>query len=696
MRNKYINYIASLSSGMILAILGLSLLFNACKKDETNDTVELKSFGPMPIARGAELKFIGANMDKVSSVVLPGGQEITAFGTKSAGLLTITVPQDATPGLVILKTPQGDITTKTPIGYSEPISIASFSPAELRVGQELTITGDYLNLVKEVIFTDRASVTTFISQSRKELKLIVPEKAQTGLITVSNGAKDPSLTYSANKLKVSLPAMTSVLPSPVKAGTSLSIVGTNLDLVKSVVLGANSKKASFVSQTATEIIVTVPADVQEGNVVLIPASGVEVVFATPLSLVIPTVAVAATTLKNSSDVTVTGTNLDLVDKVVFGDNKEGTIKTGGTPTQITVTVPDNAITGVVKFVTKALKSVNGPNITIIDPVFSSFSPLAARTKTNLTVVGTDLDLVTDVTFEGGVKGTIGARTSTQLTVTVPVGAKTGKVTLTSKNGLQYVSASSLTILANLPTFTSYSHEIGFLGRKLTINGTDMQLIKELIFPGNIVATAYGEKSSTKVEVYIPEKVTRGLGQISLLTYEGDEGILPNLYFGSLDPTTANTVMVMDYEQHGNHNGGWDNGWAGHTSIITEGGNTFVKTTGALNGWFMNCNHQSNGALGPIINNVENYVLKLDVRVDSGVTGAEKAAMQFIFEGRWDFWFGAGLFPVSTGGEWLTITIPASKLKLSGTLDLSSKDYGLSGDNIPAGISVDNMRFEKIQ
>ena len=51
----------------------------------------------------------------------------------------------------MLKTPDGDITTKTEIGFSEPISIAGFTPATVKAGDELTITGDYLNLVGEVI-----------------------------------------------------------------------------------------------------------------------------------------------------------------------------------------------------------------------------------------------------------------------------------------------------------------------------------------------------------------------------------------------------------------------------------------------------------------------------------------------------------------------------------------------------------------
>jgi hypothetical protein len=169
-------------------------LLPSCEgKEEEETKVLLYSFGPMPIARGAELKFIGVNLDKITAVILPDNITITSFTTKTSTLLTLTVPQDAMPGYVVLKTPDGDITTKTEIGYSEPISISGFTPATVKAGDALTISGDYLNLVGEVIFTDRVSVLAddFTSHSRTEIQLVVPAEAQTGKIAVSNAEEEP-------------------------------------------------------------------------------------------------------------------------------------------------------------------------------------------------------------------------------------------------------------------------------------------------------------------------------------------------------------------------------------------------------------------------------------------------------------------------------------------------------------------------
>lgn len=56
------------------------------------------------------------------------------------------------------------------------------TPATVKPGSVLTIDGEYLNLIKEVIFADNVIVVQedFVSQDRKQIKLTVPEEAQNG------------------------------------------------------------------------------------------------------------------------------------------------------------------------------------------------------------------------------------------------------------------------------------------------------------------------------------------------------------------------------------------------------------------------------------------------------------------------------------------------------------------------------------
>lgn len=691
MQTKFIKYCNGPLLFATLFMLSAVVLLTSCQKEEADTSVALYSFGPMPIARGAELKFIGKNLDKVTAVVLPDNITISTFTTKTSTLLTLTVPQEAAPGLVVLKTLEGDITTKTEIGFSEPITIASFTPATIKPGEELTISGDYLNLVGEVIFTDRISVakTSFTGQKRTEIKLLVPASAQTGKIAVSDAKENPVIVYSTTNLTVKLPVFTTIVPNPVKAGAQLTITGTDLDLVKTITLGGNKTITTYVNQSATQIVLTVPADTKDGKVTMIPASGVKVISAADLVMVVLTVSVTPTTLKNGADITVTGTDLDLVDKVVFGGNKQGTIKAGGTETLIVVTTPNDAISGVVTFVTKATKEISGPALTMIDPVVTSFTPTSAKPNVDITITGTDLDLVVDVVFEGNIKGTIGTRSETSMIVKIPVGAKTGKITLVAKNGVQVKSASDITVLTNLPNFTSFSESKGTPGKILTINGTSMLLIKELVFPGGVYATAYGIKTDTKVEVYVPMNVTTGFGQITMITYEGEQGMLPQLFIGGTDPITPSTLMISSFDGGGATQSTWGSVVKfGTPSVYLNGTACMLGLTGSGWNWTWSQNWDNN--CRPPLSHPENYVLKFDICILTPVSGVDAG---MTIKG-WDTSVSLGQpFSTSTNGNWITMKfdVLTSGMVIDGTGDwgiwINGSNYDLSG------IMIDNLRFD---
>ena len=275
----------------ILTGIGLS----SCEKEKIDTKITLNSFGPSPALRGGDLRFIGNNLEKVTSIILPGlkeGQtievtEITVFNERE---IRITIPQEAGVGFITLKTPEGDITTITPLTFSEPISIKSISPGTIKAGQKLTITGDYLNLIKSVIFFEGIAVeqADFISQDRKKIEVEVPAEAQTGKIIISNGEEIPIEVYSENPITIVLPTFTSFAPAKIKPGAELTITGKDLDLVSMVEFGGGKIIPTFtLSADSTKITITVPEDAQEGIIKLIAKSGVYVEGDGELKLVMP-------------------------------------------------------------------------------------------------------------------------------------------------------------------------------------------------------------------------------------------------------------------------------------------------------------------------------------------------------------------------------------------------------------------------
>ena len=142
-------------AGLLLTGSGIS--FTSCQGDDVDTNqftggISLNVFGPCPVARGGELRFIGSGMNQVTAVSIPGCADITDIQVISDREIRVTVPQEAEEGYVILRTPNGDIQTETKITYSEPITLDSFSPTSVLPGETLTITGDYLNLMQKVIF----------------------------------------------------------------------------------------------------------------------------------------------------------------------------------------------------------------------------------------------------------------------------------------------------------------------------------------------------------------------------------------------------------------------------------------------------------------------------------------------------------------------------------------------------------------
>ena len=708
MQTKYKKYIKNTLLFIMLSALTTTLFLTSCEKEEEeSNKVVLESFGPCPIARGAELRFIGKNLDRVSEIILPDSISITDM-QKSPALITLTVPQDAVEGYIILKTPEGDIVTKTQIGYSEPISIGGFSPKTIKAGAELTITGDYLNLVKEVIFTDRVvavDTTYFTSQSRKVLKVIVPAQAQTGKIAISNGAENPIIIYADTLLNVTLPAISSLSPNPVKAGSNLTIAGTNLDLVISLTLGGDITIADsdFVSQSATSVVITMPENTKDGNVTLYPASNVAVVSSAALSMLMPTVNVTPTTLKNGADITVTGTDLDLIYKVVFGGSAEGTIKAGGSATEITVTVPDAAVTGTVSFVTKAEKEVSGPSITIIDPVFTSFTPASTKPKTDITIDGSNLDVVAEVIFEGSISGTIINQSESQITVTVPVGAKTGKITLKAINGTEVQSSSDITVTANLPTMTGFKEKGGKPGQILTLKGSDLLLIKEMVFPGNITATAYGAKNDSILEVYVPDNIETGYGTIGIYTYEGDEGITPQVFFGPIDPVYDQTLCFFDFDTKGSWWGNAINSAPSDSTELSADGSTFwyingMSGTGWWDGLFFRNGGDNFVTTGVDVNT---WAVRFDVNILETITEGDLRIRFGNYYYHFKPWDGvAGGY--KTDG-WITVTCPLTGFVTDGGDVITDPAEGASefgmvwswGVSVKVHMCIDNIRFEPL-
>ena len=130
------------------------LLLGSCAKQEVDTNqfpatadVVLKAYGPRPVVRGGVLRFVGANLDQVSAVEIPGVGDITDIEVITKGVpseIRITLPKDGPePGYPVLKTKGGKtIQPDTPLSYTENIVLDSVSPEAAYPGEKVPLKGD--------------------------------------------------------------------------------------------------------------------------------------------------------------------------------------------------------------------------------------------------------------------------------------------------------------------------------------------------------------------------------------------------------------------------------------------------------------------------------------------------------------------------------------------------------------------------
>ena len=449
---------------MALLTLFLSslLLMPSCDKEEVNNDPLLQSFGPSPALRGGELRFIGQNLGEVTAVIFPGVTggtvQVTDIITVNEREIKVMIPQDAGVGILTLVTTSGEIKTLTPLTFSEPISISKVSPLKVKAGETLTIEGDYLNLIKRVIFVDNVAVEAgaFLpGQTRKKLQVTVPAEAQSGKIIISNGEEIPIEVYSESDLEVVLPSVAA--PADLtgkKPGEVIEIAGSDFDLVVSLLMPNGDEVPFEVIETeAGEAIrFTLPANMTDGVVIVLPASGVEVAIAN-IGLALPAnvVATPATGLRAGDLITLEGLNMELVTSLTFPGVAEAVEPESKTATEVTVTMPDAATSGNLLLNTGSGVSVEVA-IETLKPTFTAYENSTVPLGDNVVITGEDLDLVSRVQFTGGAEVEVSSSSPASLTVAMPtMNVESGILTLFMANG-ESVEIESLTIEAPLFAF----------------------------------------------------------------------------------------------------------------------------------------------------------------------------------------------------------------------------------------------------
>lgn len=465
------NKIKSLMSFVLLSCL-MAVGLTACSDDDLSTNqyqqgVHLNVFGPSPVMRGGSVHFYGSNLDQVKQVLIPGMDPVTNFEVLKAGIpseiVVLLDKEKPQPGKITLITNTDEkIVTLTDLTYIEGIEYASdnqFAPAVVQPGAVLTINGEYLNLVNEVIFADNVTVNAedFVSQSRYKIEVTVPEEARTGKVILSDGAEIPNWIYSDEILQVTTPIVDKVTTPrgtaaqqetvACKLGETVTVSGQYFNLVAGVTIG--DAETSYITVEEDQLTVsddgktlsfTLPAEAPDGDIDLICRSGVAIPVAI-LETVAPAECVAAPNpAKNGQPLTISGKDLDVVASIEM-PNVSDAVEFNCNDGKIVIpAVPASAQEG-----NLVLRMANGKGVevayTLVKPVVTAYNPNPVSAGGALTVQGKDLDLVASINFGEGsdVAEASVAADGTSMTLTVPMNAASGAPTLNLINGTTVVA-----------------------------------------------------------------------------------------------------------------------------------------------------------------------------------------------------------------------------------------------------------------
>jgi gliding motility-associated-like protein len=222
---------------------------------------------------------------------------------------------------------------------------------------------------------------------------------------------------------------------------------------------------------------------------------------TPASGVVGTsVTIQGTYFTGATAVKFNGTSATVFN-VVSDAKITATVPTGATTGKISVTTPEGTGTSAADFVVEVL------------PKITSFSPGAGNEGISVTITGENFGATASANIVkfNGTTATINTASTTQLEVTVPTGATTGKITV-EVNGKTATSATDFVITTNNtdPVVTDFDPKAGVIGTEVTITGANFDPIaanNKVKFNGTVATVS--SATSTEIKTTVPTGATTG-------------------------------------------------------------------------------------------------------------------------------------------------------------------------------------------
>ena len=209
-------------------------------------------------------------------------------------------------------------------------------------------------------------------------------------------------------------------------------------------------------------------------------------------------------------VTIRGTKFDGATAVQFnGVNAAGFSVNAGT--NISATVPAGATTGPIKVTTPTGSATSANNFAVLNnPAILSFTPNSGNVGTIVTLTGVNFTGASSIAFGGANAPGFTIDSSTQATATVPSGATTGRITLTTPSGT--ATSPDVFTVSTTPVISGFTPTAAGIGTQVVITGANFTGATSVKFNG--VAATFTVNTAGQITATVPAGAISGPLQVA--------------------------------------------------------------------------------------------------------------------------------------------------------------------------------------
>ena len=420
-----------------------------------------------------------------------------------------SVPDGATSGPVVVRTSGGQSSAGVTFTVTLPAPVISrLDPDSGLVDASVTIEGsNFGSSSGTVTFNGTTASTT--SWDADEIQTSVPSGATTGPVVVrtSGGQSSAGVTFTVT---LPAPVISRLDPDSGFVDAEVRIHGSNFGATTGAVT-FNGVTASPIQWNDQTIRVRVPEEPPTGPVVVTTAGGQSSAGVTFTVTPPPSGPIISKLEPDSglvgANVKITGSN--------FGTSS-GTVTFNGTTAsttswasdEIQTSVPEGATTGLVVVTVDGQPSAGVTfTVTLPAPVISRLEPDSGLVDASVTIEGSNFGSQTgSVTFNGTTASTTSWDTD-EIQTSVPQGATSGPVVVTTAGG-QSSAGVTFTVILPAPVISRLDPNSGLVDASVTIEGSNFGTSSGTVtFNGTTASTTSWD--SDEIQTSVPSGATSG-------------------------------------------------------------------------------------------------------------------------------------------------------------------------------------------